>query len=487
MPKQVDPATELKLKELQYLKQVRARESLMDFIPFITPTYVRPVHLAPLINQIQDCVITPKRCLSSVPPRHGKTESFIHAIVWLLLNHPEWTIGYATYAGELAVSKSRRMQFVARNCGITLAQGSRNVREWRTPEGGGVLAQGLDGVWNGQGVQILIVDDPYKGMEEAQSEVMRAKSHEWFETVASIRVEPGGSIFVNHTRWHQDDLIGWLELQKEDPYYKINMPALNSKDEALWEERWSAKVLKARRANMRPYNWNAIYQGTPIPPEGALFRREWFDNTYDKLPETMYVMPNGDSVKKSLLTHKIMSVDGAWTEKSTGDFSVIATWGMDDSYYYLIDLWRGQVEYPDLLSKILDIYQKESITGRINALFIENTASGIAAIQSIRRDAKAIPVIPVTVPTDKVTRATKVLGLFQSGLVKFPKNSASVPWLGDYISEMCYFPNSTHDDQVDATSQALDRMAQLRAGAELIDPLNYNNFGRQFPEGMYGR
>jgi hypothetical protein len=150
------------------------------------------------------------RVLVSVPPRHAKTETLLHGFAWLLARHPQWAIGYGSYAAEIAYSKSRQARDYARAAGVELRDDSSAVHEWRTRDGGGMLATGRGGPLTGHGVQLLAIDDPFKNRQEADSPTLRAQCWGWYTSTARTRLEPGGSIIITHTRWHPDDLIGRL-------------------------------------------------------------------------------------------------------------------------------------------------------------------------------------------------------------------------------------------------------------------------------------
>jgi hypothetical protein len=251
-------------------------------VPRITPAFRAPVHLAPLLATVAAVERGPVRACLSVPPRHSKTETVLHAIAWLLARHPDWTIGYVSYAADIARSKSRQARDYAARAGLSLRDDSAALHEWRTPEGGGLLATGVGGPLTGHGVRVLIVDDPFKNREEADSALVREKVHAWFTSTAMTRVEPGGSVLVVHTRWHRDDLIGRLSRDTETPWQVTNLPALDSDGAALWPARWSADDLARRRAEVGEYDWASLYQGHPVAKKGRVYPA--FDRATHVLP-----------------------------------------------------------------------------------------------------------------------------------------------------------------------------------------------------------
>ena len=457
-------------QELARLKTWEAQERLLSFVPTISPKFEAPVHLTPLALAIEQSRTDSVYRLVSTPPRHGKTELLLHAIAWLLQKDPSKTIGYMTYSGDLAKSKSRRARHMALKAGVQLAKGSKAVHEWRTKEGGGMLAAGLAGTWSGHGVDYAFIDDPYKGRKEAESQLIRDQVYEWFENTAYPRLEPGSSMFVVHTRWHEDDLTGRLERHPLDPWTKIIHKAISgepespghpSTEEALWPSRWPLKALYKKRDTISSYAWNSIYQGTPVNPLGSVFLREWFNG-----PALVDIMPK-------VFDYRIISVDGAWQTGIGNDYSVIATWGKLGPLYYLIDVWRKRVEIHDLVAAIIAQNAKLKVLCNVpgcvypcqhnipvvgaQCIAVEASASGIGAIQILHRDTP-LPVIGVGVNVSKTLRAESVAPLFAAGRCRFPRNA---PWLGEFVEEHCSFPKGAHDDQVDSTSLALRRLQDV--------------------------
>jgi hypothetical protein len=245
--------------------------SLADFVPRISPAYASPKHLAPLLEAFDRIESEPLRACLSVPPRHGKSETALHGIARLLARHPDWTIGYVSYAADIARSKSRQIRDYAAAAGVTLRNDSKALHEWRTPQGGGVLATGVGGPLTGHGLRLLVVDDPFKNRQDADSPLIRQRTHDWFTSTAMTRVEPGGSALVVHTRWHRDDLIGRLERDKEVEWEVIALPAIDSRGCALWPERWPVAELTKRRAEVGEYDWDSLFQQSPKARKGLVY------------------------------------------------------------------------------------------------------------------------------------------------------------------------------------------------------------------------
>ncbi len=480
MPSQVEDALRRDL-----LAALDARRGLLEWIPTATPGYVAPTHLGPVAAVLEGVLQRPQRAIVSTPPRHGKTTLTLHAIAWLLKRKPTLRLAYVSYSESIALSKSREARWLAERVGINLAEGSANMHEWRTNQGGGLVATGVGGSLTGRGFDVILVDDVVKDRQEADSELIRQRTADWWRSVLFTRLDPGASVIVIGTRWHEADLLGTLAT--EPGWEVINLPAIDDQGRPLWPERFSALALAEIRRGVGSYVWEALYQGRPSSPEGGIFKRSWL-KPVASLPEPIYTA---------------LSVDSAWKTGVGADFSVIETWTLsnlegkpgrtepvrpkvhpaiealfesqrrvglrqrhqeqaDDSRggplrYDLRDVWRERVELPGLIDRIARMADEL----RPNVILIENSSSGIGAYQVLKARTR-LPLLPVTVTQSKTLRAELVSPLFEAGLVRI----AEGPWNGDFIEELCGFPSARHDDQVDACSMALAHLQGVEARAQ---------------------
>ena len=312
------------------------------------------------------------------------------------------------------------------------------AHEWGTKQGGSYYAVGIGGDLTGRGFNVGIIDDPVKDDEEASSQTIRDKVWEWYKTVFRTRAQPDAAIIIVMTRWHQDDLVGRILRQaKEDPasdqWKVLHFPAIDE-GRALWPERYPIRVLENIRSSIGGRAFESLYQGNPTVAEGQIIKREWW-KYYKELPN---------------FTLKIQSWDTAFKDKSQNDYSVCTTWGEAQNGYYLLDVWRGKVEFPELKKVTVALSERD----KPNVVIVEDKASGQSLIQEIQRNTR-IPILPVKVDRDKVARAYATTPLIEAGKVFLPENA---PWLFDYIEELSAFPNAEYDDQVDSTTQALSFM-----------------------------
>jgi len=391
-----------------------------------------------------------------MPPRHGKSEIIsLRFPCWYLAKHPEDYIVQAGYAESIALTHSRQARdiFISPEMGrlfpyiyhrperpgqeIIIPE-RQAAHEWGTKQGGSYYAVGIGGGLTGRGFNIGIIDDPVKDEEEASSAVYRDKVWDWYQKVFRTRAEPNAAIIIVMTRWHQDDLVGRLLKQAQEDSSSDQWKVLHFKaitdDKALWPERYSIMALEKIRSSIGGRAFTALYQGDPTVAEGQIIKREWW-KYYKERPNFLRIIHSWDTAFKS---------------KTQNDYSVCTIWGEARNGFYLLDIWRAKVEFPELKRAAIALDARDIPS----AVAVEDKASGQSLIQELQRDTN-IPVLPFKVDSDKVARAYAVTPLIEAGRVYLPENA---PWLFDYIEELSAFPNGEYDDQVDSTTQALSFM-----------------------------
>jgi predicted phage terminase large subunit-like protein len=409
------------------------------------------------------------RLMIFLPPRHGK--SLITSAIfpaWYLGRHPERHVIFSSYGQELSDDFGRRVrnfisdpihQAIFPNCGFS--EDSTAAHRFNTVKGGAYYAVGRGGPITGRGADLLLIDDPIKDRDEVHSETIRKSLHEWFASVAYTRLMPGGAIIIIQTRWHEDDLAGWLLREHASENWDVlSLPAIAEQNEKfrregepLWPERFSLETLNRIRDTIGGAAWASLYQQRPAAAEGVIFKRNWWQ-VY-RLPLTVE------------MNRIVQSWDTAYKRGTENDFSVCTTWGEAENGYYLLHLWRDRVEFPELKRMLASLAHQ----WKPNAILVEDRASGQSLIQELKRST-VLPLIPVKADSDKLTRAQAVTPLIEAGKIFLPE---SAPWRSDYIEEMAGFPNGRHDDVVDATTQALN---YLREEPQLLSmSLGYSMFG----------
>lgn len=417
-----------------------------------------PPHLQRLNSKLMDVAAGRcRRLIVTMPPRHGKSEIISKYFpAWFLGLNPDDRVILTSYEASFAASWGRKSRDLLAEhqslFGIKIDQGSASVQDWNIHKrAGGMNTAGVGSPITGKGAKLFIIDDPIKNSEEALSEVIREKIKEWYKSTAYTRLEPDGAMVILATRWHENDLVGWLldeEKKGGEKWDVVDFPAIATHDdilgrkpgEALWPERFSIPDLERIKKALGPFWFSAMYQQSPVPAGGAIIKREWW-KYYPNLPD------------KKAFRRYIWAWDTAVKSGQENDFSVGIYMGETKTGYYVIDLFREKVEYPDLKRALAQKYRGS----RASAIIVEDKSSGQQIIQEFSRGDR-LPIIAAGkdkkgVMPDKVARALVVTPMIQSGLVYLPENAS---WVADFVSECLSFPKGKHDDQVDALVYALD-------------------------------
>jgi predicted phage terminase large subunit-like protein len=408
-----------------------APRSLLRFIPHVTPSFTSPTHLAPLVDLFDRAARGEEiQATASLFPRSGKTETVKHAIVRYLLLNPSARVGYVSHSGKIASKKSREIRELFKRCGGHVDPDASSTSNWRTGVGeGGLWACGAGGGLSGEGFDLLVIDDPIADRARAESGTERETLWSWYTDVALLRMEPHGSIFVVHTRWHRYDLIARLIAQG---WANVSLPAINLQGQALCPSRWPLEKLNRIRESIGEYSWQSLYQQNPFAKGGALFEGTFF---YDAVPEGRANIRIG--------------IDLAYSTKSRADYSAAVVLAEIGGVHYVLDVLRVQVAAPDFMSRLAAL--RDRFGGARACGFFGGTEKG--TLDMMRKFGVHIDSRPAT--QDKFTRAQPVAAAWNAGKVLVPRTA---PWLDTFVSEVVSFSglNDPHDDQVDALAGAWD-------------------------------
>lgn len=431
-----------------------ALPSLLDWIPALSPDFVAPRHLAPLI----DCLEAIQRgetvrILCHTPPRGAKTETLLHAIPWWLKAHPDWRIAYTSYNATQARSKARRALELGKRAGVHALGG---VLEWMTTRGGGCIARGVGEGITGQGVDIAIVDDPVKDRVAAESAAQRERTWDWFREALFTRGNPSvsgkrpRSIIVNMARWHPDDLIGRLIKQG---WRYICLPAIDDAGASFWPEGWSLEQLEDIRNTLGPYSWTSLYQGQPRPRGGNVFGQP---HVWTELPRVFRVA---------------RGLDLNYTAKSSADWSVLATALFAQGHYYLVDVLRRQERAPDFQARVRRHIAGHWPQAPIWIYRANGPEAGAVDLMS-SGDKGLRQLVGMPALADKFIRAQPYAAAWNAAKVLVPEDSDAFPWVNDFVSEHMDFTglSDLHDDQIDAGAALHDSVAAGIRDDELPRP-----------------
>jgi predicted phage terminase large subunit-like protein len=402
------------------------------------------------------------------PPRHGKSEkASVRFPAWFLGRNPFKRIIGCSYNDSLALEFGGRARDVIASAinraifpDVRLSSKSSAEKKWdiehREESGewmtaGGYIAAGIGGAITGRGGDILVIDDPIKNWEEAESLTYRDRVWNWYRTTAYTRLEKGGAIIVILTPWHKDDLAGRLLKEQAnggDKWHVVKFPAIATEDEkyrkkgeALWPGKYPLVALERIKAAIGSRAWQALYQMSPTEEEGDIFKRKWwrFHSQVDGTPQV--TIQSWDTAFKERKTPEDKKRKTAW--------SCCGTWVLTEKGFWLEDVWREQVAFPDLKRQV----KMQYAIHKPDLIIIEDKASGISLLQELQLG-QGLPLFgfdPGT--TSKLVRALEATPMVEGGLVSV---RAGQPWTDNYLNEMADAgPAASYMDQVDMTSQAL--------------------------------
>lgn len=421
-------------------------------------------------------------------PTHNSELASTRFPAWHIGHHPHHEIINVGYNMDLPVEFSRKIRALMRSSAYSnifpdtqLSPDSQSVEMWKTTRGGGFLCAGVGGGITGKGAHILIIDDPIKNQEEANSARVRDGLFDWYQSTAYTRLAPGGGVLIIQTMWHDDDLASRLIRSMEasaeaDQFEIIRYPALSTqweyRDEDTWqivrsdteldlsvdprsltllrppdmclhEGRYPTDALKRIRSNLQPSIWQALYQQDPVPDGGMYFRTEYFQYypTYPSLAEC------------SVIT----ACDFAIGEKQQNDFTVVATIAVaPNSRIYVLNVLRFKEDTYGIVQKMMGEVARWSAGAGSYQLGVEDGQLWRAIKPVFESEARAWRVVPpieaLRPATDKQARARPLQGAMQHGRMYFPMEST---WLVDCRNEMLRFPFGAHDDMVDALAWAV--------------------------------
>lgn len=421
-------------------------------------------------------------------PTHNSELASIRFPGWHLGHAPTHEIINVGYNLDLPTKFSRKIRESLRDPvygtlfpGTILDPDSQSAEAWLTTAGGGFTAAGVGGGITGKGAHVLIVDDPIKNQEEADSALVRDRLWDWYQSTAYTRLAPGGGVLVIETWWNDDDLAGRLQAaMKADPeadqFEIIKYPALSEMweyrdkhsmeiirhdnpvdldntpnlqllrppDMCLHEDRYPTKALKRIRANVYPRIWSALYQQNPVPDEGLYFNKSHF----------RFAPSHPSPANLRIYT----AWDFAIGEKNHNDWNVGATILQDENdVVYVLEVFRMKGDAFQIVEAILDTAVRWGMLPTTGYLVgVEDGQIWKALEPLLRRrmsERRMYPPWEVLKPmTDKMARARPLQGRMQQGKVVFPTDAPWLPWT---MQELLRFPAGVHDDVVDALAWAM--------------------------------
>lgn len=450
---------QLSMEEQELARRVLARRSLLAFILRFEPEYQAGwVHklICEKLEQFYEDVKAGKspRLMLFMPPRAGKSLIASHYFpAWALGQDPSLDFISTSYSSQLAEGFSRKARGLLKEPSYNavfaktkLDESTQSVGHWMTTDGGGYVAAGVGGGITGKGANVLIIDDPVRNQEDADSFTVREMQKGWYESTAYTRLAPGGGVLIIQTRWHLDDLSGWLEDKSNrktgDKFEVVRFPAIATEDEAyrkkgeaLHPERYDLIAFERIKKAVGPRTWAALYQQNPVPDDGVYFKTQMF-HYYETLP-------NRENLRY------YASWDLAIGVEQVNDYTVGVIWAVDpDENIYICGYRRGRYPADVIISQIIDTAQKyrcEVVTIEKGQILMSIGPALNKSIQEARAYSFVIHPMPPG-KRDKMLRARSMQARMMQGKVFFPKNFQG----SDPHTEMLQFPSAKHDDFVDA-------------------------------------
>lgn len=405
------------------------------------------------------------RLIISMSPQEGKSQRASRRFpLWMLTQHPDTRIVIASFAAAQARLWGRTIRDDITGhpeLGLTIRPDLSAQHEWQLAgHRGGVYTVGVGGALTGRASDLMIIDDPVKDAEQADSPVYRERAWSWWQAVASTRLSPGAPVILILTRWHTDDLAGrLLAAEDADRWRVVNIPALAETDndplgrapgEWLQSARGrTPREWEAIRRQAGSRTFNALYQGHPSPPGGTVFNRDWW--AFDDQP---IWQQDGNGQRWVQSGQLIQSWDLTFKGSDTSDWVVGQVWQQDGATLRLLDQARGRWSFTETCRQIQMLSARwPQAIGKL----VEDKANGPAVMDALHGVVGGL--IPVTPQGGKEARANVVQPLVEAGNIHLPSYE---PWVGDLVEEAAAFPNGAHDDQVDTLTQALTHLAVTR-------------------------
>lgn len=438
-----------------------ARRSLTDFVDYMGFPPVNARHHQYLVRALEGVVSGEcARLMVFMPPGSAKsTIASVYLPAYFLGTHSDRVVITASYNTELAKGFGRRVRRVVADPKWAALFGGRietsqsAADNWATTLGGQYYAAGMLAGITGKRADLICIDDPIKGREEADSPTIRNKVWETYKADVRTRLKPGNSIVLIMTRWHEDDLAGRIlpegyagesgeiEARDGEMWRVISIPAVAEENDVLgrevgdplWPEWWPPGFFEQEQISQGPRNWASLYQQRPAPEEGAFFERDWIQY-FDHLPKSLSRYGASDFA---------VTADG-------GDWTVHGIAALDENEdMFILDWWRGQTDSGEWVEREIDMaVAHQTVT------WFEESGQIIKAVGPLidrrQRERRAYFHRQQFVSSqDKPTRAQAIRGRMAQRKVFFPRNA---PWVEPLVSELLTFPSGRYDDQVDVMS-----------------------------------
>lgn len=401
------------------------------------------------------------RVIINMPPRHGKSKlASQYFPAWYMGRNPNRYIIAASYSAELAADMGQAVRDLSNDPmhaaifdGTALRQDSKARSRFMTRQGGVYFGTGIGGPITGKGAHLLLIDDPVKSRAEADSEAKRRAIKRWYASDAYTRLMPDAAIVVIQTRWHEDDLAGWLlKEHAHEGWEVLSLPAIAEQDEphraqgeALWP--WAypldrlERIKKTLVAEEGERSWLALYQQRPRAIEGMMFKRPWYE-IVDAAPA---------------VAERVRYWDKAGTDGGGAYTAGVLMSRTDEGLYLIEDVIRGQWSAGAREKVIKQTAEADKARHGHVVSWVEQEpgSGGKESAENTIRNLDGFAVHAERVTGDKVTRAEPLASQSEAGNVRLLRGA----WNTEFLDEITAFPLGKYKDQTDAASGAYNKLA----------------------------
>lgn len=437
---------------VELVKRELARRHLLPFVQYRFPAYKINWHhkkLADALERVENGSL--KRLIVDMPPRHGKSELVsVNFPAWCMGRNKDRSIMAASYAAGLATDFGRKVRNIMDDqeykvlFDTRLAEDAQAKGSWSTNGRGEYNAVGVGGSLTGKGASILIIDDPVKNREEADSEVVSESIWDWYKSTARTRLTPDGAVIIVMTRWKDDDLVGRILEENSESWEIITLPAIAEEDEefrkegeALWADHYNLENLLATKNDIGFYEFNSQYQQNPVSRETQIFKPEMF--RYISLEE----------VQKKI-TNCYITIDTQGKQKATkkSDYTGITiNWVDSNNVWYLKSYHTkiGETELFELIFELHKAYKPQAIG--IEKTMFSDAIQPFLTIEMAKRNIFPNVVELTHGGTNKETRIKWLVPRYDRGHIYHIDGLCK-----DLEAELLRFPASKHDDTMDSAA-----------------------------------
>ncbi len=411
----------------ELLSRRKARASFTGYCEYrLPPDQKMAAHhhlLADALDEVErgEC----DRLLVMMPPGSAKsTYGSVYFAEYFVGRNPQLSVIAASHTAELAERFGRRVrngvadQQFKTLFNVELAADSTAAGRWSTNHGGEYTAVGVGGSVTGRRGDLIIVDDPVRSREDADSERIREKTWDWWVNDLMTRGKPGCRMVVIGTRWHEDDLQGRLLEREPEKWRVIKLPMIAGENdplkrkpgERLWHEWFTDEMVQQAQAD--PRSWISLYQQEPRPTEGAEFRRSWICRYNDKPTKSNKVIlvdPAGDPMNKSGGKRKLSDRTVMW---------VVAL--APDQNAYIVDGIIDRLNLTQRVDRLFELHRKHKpMQVRYERYGMMGDVEAIRAEQERRQ--YRFKVTEVAGAVEKNARIRRLIPWFEGGRIWFPQ------------------------------------------------------------------